>query len=78
MNGQALTKGVIPFLPSGDYAIFKNNVLADLIGVDNGDNACLIAVIGSDEIFYEEGYLNGTVTQDDEWVIISSELVKLN
>lgn len=80
MLGLKLVEGVIPALPSGDYAIFKDGTLIDLIGIDNSDSAygCLLAVIGSDEIFHEEGFLKGTITDGSEYIIINSEFVKLH
>jgi len=82
MKGLKLTKGLISSLPNGEYAIFKDNILQDLVSIENTyDDGSLSdypigAILGSDEIYTEESFLK-KFDLSENYIIINKEFVKL-
>lgn len=75
MNIIKLTLENIKQLPVGKYAIFKNNILDTMFGIDKEEDTCypISSTLGSDEIYSEEEYIKRFNTEEHNYEIVSAD-----
>ena len=77
MNTFSLTEKRLQTLPSGTYAIFKNQILHETIVINNNEvpntSYCLMVVVGSHEMYSAQNYISVRCSEDGLYEITGIE-----